>query len=247
MRFILAFLLALLLSSNAFAAITYDTSASVIGSGVTSTSVNHTLGGAPCTSSNSILIIGISWNDSTQTISSVTVAGNAATNIDGVTWDYGQERLEYWTYVGGSGTRSIAVSFSGSVGVFLSVSSYCGVDQITSVGSAVANFGTTEGAASVTVTSATGELVVDMVASTAWSGESLVMTPSGTQRIYSEYNPGGPNNVILASSDSAGAASVTMTWTQTSASNSGPWGQIAVPLKPAPAAAVFHRHNVVMQ
>jgi hypothetical protein len=106
--------------------------------------------------------------------------------------------------------------------VFTGVSVYNNVNQGTSTGTAVAADGNST-TPSVTVSSATGELVVGAVASFDTSGNPAV--GAGQTSRYAGFDGVGGN---FGSSDEAGAASVTHSYTV----SSGEWVIIGFPLKP---------------
>ena len=98
---------------------------------------------------------------------------------------------------------------------------YNGVDQTTPTGTATTNNGSST-TPTVDVSSASGELVVDVV---TFGGGSGTVHASQTQRWLQATATGG------GASEEAGGATVTMSWTQ----NSADWTIAAVPLKPAAA------------
>lgn len=81
---------------------------------------------------------------------------------------------------------------------------------------------------SVSVTSATGELVVDCVVVNLIGIPTA--TPGAGQTQISNQNRGSGSSMILMS-DEAGAASVTMSWSGIAASGSG-WGQVGASIRP---------------
>lgn len=127
-----------------------------------------------------------------------------------------------------TGASTVAVSVAGSGGLEYSLvggsTSLTGVDQTTPFGTAVTAFGSS-GIPSVTVTSASGGMVVDVV------GNGSAVSSSGqTDRWLNNFDTGSAAG-NAASSTAAGASSVTMSYTV----SSDWWGIAAVPVNPATA------------
>lgn len=119
--------------------------------------------------------------------------------------------------------------------------SYTGVDQTTPHGTQATNTGNgvTPQTITVNVTSATGEMVSDVVATLDTSGAltTLVVGASQTARVDIDA-VGGSAFESFGMSDESGAATVTMSWTQNRSPNGDiSWGTLGIPLKPAGAAA----------
>lgn len=122
-----------------------------------------------------------------------------------------------------SGTYVVSVNLDDTWDEYnVGILTYNGVHQTVSVGTAVTASGNSA-TPSVVATSAAGELVVDSVTLGGNSGAPHV---SQTQRWLQATSTGG------GMSEEAGAASVTMSWSQTS----GRWTIAAVPLKPSAAS-----------
>jgi hypothetical protein len=186
------------------------------GSGST-VDVTHTVSG-----SDRLMLVGISTLNNSDVISVVWDPGGANESLSLVT---GCNRIsangEMWMFrlvAPATGTRTLRVTFATSESAVVGVTSFTGVNQTTPLGTCVVANGD-PGPATVTVSSAAGELVFDTIASdenvTANASQSVlwdVTTPA---------NGGG--------STKAGASSVTMTW---SAGSTG-WAIGAVPIKPA--------------
>jgi len=196
-----------------------DSTSTNTGTGST-VDVTHTVSG-----SDRLMLVGISTlNDST--VSSVVWDPSGANQSASLVT--GCNRLsangEMWMYqlvAPATGTHTLRVTFTTSESAVVGVTSFTGVDQTTPLGTCVVANGD-PGPASVTVSSAAGELVFDTVASdenvTAYAGQTVlwdVTTPAN----------GG-------ASTKPGAASVTMQW---SAGSTG-WAIGAVPIKPAGAS-----------
>lgn len=196
-------------------------------------SVNHDVGGG-C--SNTIIPASLVYYDIAVTVSSFTIGGSAATAIDSIT--AGASRVLVMRYrLGQSGTVTVAATLSASTDILsIAAPSYCGVHQSTPLGTAVKDArGTGSGdPPSIVVTSATNELVVE---ATMAKEASNTLTVGGGQT--ERLNGTTSGYAIHAASDEAGAASVTMSWSQT---EDDFWGMIGVPLKPVSTT----RHRVVL-
>lgn len=231
----------LLIPVSGWAAPVHDaTSNSGALANVTNPSYNHTRG-AVC--ANPVAIIRVSSQDSTPgTLNSVTYGGNSATIMPGTTHKSigaaGVYRSLWYYKNPPSGVSAVQPTFSESMNaVIVSTSTYCDVDQTASFGTAVE----AEGASttpSVTISSAAGELVVDVTAVDTGSDTTLTVHASQTERA----NINSANNHRHGGSEEEGAASVAMRWTLGAARF---WGSTGVALKPA-AAGVSARTRMLM-
>jgi hypothetical protein len=186
-----------------------------------------------CTGSNLILTVGVAINAAASaTVNAVTYNGVALTKVDSIANSISSD---LWYLVGpATGAHSIVVALSASGAMTVcNAASYTGVSQSTPLGTKVTASGNSN-TPSVTVTSATGQLVVDSVAQNSANGTATLtagsgQTQRGNDRQFSAFG------VIGAMSEEAGAASVVMDW---SGSNSTTWATIGVPLKPVTGASV---------
>ena len=114
--------------------------------------------------------------------------------------------------------------------------SYTGVDQTTPLGTQASATGAPiSTAATVDVSSAAGELVVDVVAFLDNSGNITSLTAGAGQTARVDIDlVGGLDFESFGMSEEAGAATVTMSWTGTG-TNTG-WTIKGVPLKPSGGA-----------
>ncbi|MDH5318414.1 MAG: DUF4347 domain-containing protein, partial [Nitrospira sp.] len=206
-------------------AITAGTSTSAAtASGTTASSLtwSHTVGAG----SNGILIVDVSmYTTSGITVSSITYGGTALTYIGSDTSS--KDHVEMWYLKAPeTGTANIVVTLTGSTSIAAGATNFFGVDQTTSYGSLTTGNGS--GDPSITVASATGELVVDAVSDRDVDSESV-----GAGQTVLLTNKAGTNasDAWVGSSTEAGAASVTMSWT-TSGGGAGEWAAVAVSLKP---------------
>jgi len=137
--------------------------------------------------------------------------------------------MEFWGLVSPpSGTANVVVTLGGNTdGIAVGVTTFTNVNQFAPLGS----FASAQGKSatpSVSTTSAAGELVLDTVAFK--DGLALDVGANQTQ-LWSAAN--SANKVRGAGSTEAGAASVTMSWSQPS-STIKEWAIGAVSIKPAP-------------
>jgi large repetitive protein len=202
------------------------------GAAITGLNVTHTTGSG----NNRLMLAGISIendNGGVFTISSVRwVVGPVTQDLTLVTTATTSEEAQANLYsltnpTSGAGQLQITVN-SGTTDndvIAAGVMTFSNVDQSTPLGTAVnANgYGT---AASISVASATGQLVFDTIVGDDSRG--LTVGPGQTSRWNS--TAGGPSNgVSFGGSTEPGATSVTMSWTQGA---SDAWGICAVPIRP---------------
>ena len=206
-------------------AITHDATSISAQTNVQNPSYTHTRG-AVC--ANPIAVIKLTYQDSTPgTISSVTYNGTGATQVGTTQTAGNNDYVNLWRVLNPpSGGSTVQANFSEVMNdVAIDTSTYCGVDQTTPFGTAVMSTGLDTTVTS-TVTSASGELVVDigLISGT----RTITVGASQTERANNQ------SNHRHVSSDEAGAASVTMSWTISSMQT---WAQVAAPLKPAAATS----------
>lgn len=194
-------------------------------------------GGSPVTFTHTtpagddrLLIVKIGANSGT--VSGVTYGGVALTKLQHFATTV---KVEMWYLkspaVGTSQTVSITWSSSSAAKV-CSASSYTGVDQTNTFGTAATGIATST-APTCTVTSAADEVVVDMVAWQMGSNDPQVTMTAHSGRVQRHNVREGTTLTStyrgMAGSDAPGAASVTMDWTL---SASTAWTMLAVPIKP---------------
>lgn len=196
--------------------ISFDAATGATGADVSFLSFAHTV----ANQSNRIILGGLTWSDNTKTVDTFQYNSVVMTAIDSANANNTSIAVKRLV-APATGSNTVQLSLNNTSAFIVGMaSSYYGVDQTTPLGTSAKNNSTT-GNPSTTVTSATGELVVDFVADV--DGASQLTAGAGqTER-------GRAVNVIaLEISDENGAASVSMDWTHTS----GEWNQIAFPLKP---------------
>jgi hypothetical protein len=199
--------------------------------GASSLSWSHTVGAGL---SNTILEV-MPQESSGTGISVSTVVwddGGANTPLTrkGRTQDAGTGWAENWFLLSpASGTKTIKVTNTGSCACTAGSASYSDVDQVTPFNAASPQTATgSGGTASLNVTSASGELVIDSINDNTTVGPDTLV-PNGSQTQIHSITVS--NNTSGGSSDKPGAPSVTMSWT--GLNGSPPWALVGVSLRPA--------------
>jgi hypothetical protein len=239
----IALLVALIgaLAAPAFGAITAEGTVSHGGANGTSVSFTHDSG---LSGSNCILIVGVVERDESgiDDITGATFNGDALT------------KETYYAPPGGFVTAvsilyrvapdrvsgTVQVNRSGSDAIVAGAQTFCGVDQSTPFGTAVT---TSTSAASISsdVSSATGELVIDVFGQ---SGPSTATVGAGQTELV---NAADAQSRLLGMSTEAGAATTTMSWTTDGGQVQV---QVAIPLKPAaeaPTSTFLRRKPIIFQ
>lgn len=194
----------------------------------TSITFTHT-----CSGSNRLLLVAVAWQAITPgALVGITYNGDALTKITGATktFNWAHTVVELWYLIAPDtgGAYDVVITSANTVFLQGTSSSYNGVHQTTPFGTAaVAGIDDPAGSpATVNVSSATGELVVD-ACNLPMVGGTVTAGANQTKRA-SSYEPVTTGS-SLSQSEEAGAESVTMSYTYT---GSEPWGIVAVPLKP---------------
>ena len=211
-------------------AIAYDATSGVATGWTTSDSFSHT-----CTGSDRLLLVWVFFDrgNGTYTVSSATYNGVSLSQV--TTFGNGAQYVELWRLVApATGANTLALSYNNAgptAKVAVRAVSYTGVDGTTPLGSLSSATGTSK-TPTVTLSSASGELVADFVSPYS-AGIDLTVGSGQTSR--AEVDNASSGFVCYGVSDEAGAASVTMSWSWTSANDS--WFIGAIPIKPTGAAA----------
>lgn len=236
MKWLIALLAVFGLAANASAAITFDTEDYATATGVVSVQLTHTSG----VCANEILLADVvNFIASGQDATGVTATAGAMTKKTGALDDSGNKTSEMFYRVMGNSPAAQTVTAtvpSSAFEVSLSTRSYCGVDQTTPTGGAAVYTAGSTNHFDITTASDVGELVVDLASTFSDDDNTLTVDPGQSE----EANHIG-TYIVLASSDKAGAASVTTGWTQVTANYVL---LLAYPLKPAgapPTTAVPRR------
>jgi len=168
-----------------------------------------------------------------QTVSGITVDGVAATQVASARANVTVASADRW-YIKNpnSGTITVTATLSASAVAAIGVISFTGVDQTTPHGTAVAATGSSA-APSVTVTSATGEVVVGGFAQKA---SATTTTTAGTGQTKQWDEPNVNSTLNAADSTENGASSVVMDWS--TGINSDSWAATGLSIKPAATTTI---------
>ncbi|MEC5387334.1 DUF4347 domain-containing protein, partial [Uliginosibacterium sp. H3] len=197
-------------------------SSSATSGNATSLTWSHTVGSG----SNGILIVEIALRYNAGA-SSVTYGGTALTKLSSVTDGGGIVTAELWYLKApASGTKSIVVTLPTTHEFVAGATSFFNVNQTTPFGTAATNDGSGT-TASVTASSASGEIVVAVAASRQNSSSSV---GSGQTELWTEQNGTLSADAWGSTTSKAGAASVASSWTISSSE----WAATAVSLKATP-------------
>lgn len=193
-----------------------------------------------CTGSNLYLLVFVAMRVfTTEDVSGITYNGVSMADLGTAT--NGSTRGRCFGLVApASGSHTVAVSYSGTTTASVVGCISCtGVDQTGSASSSTVRGGaatTATGTSSTptqTVTSATGDLVIDGI---AVSSLVTISSQGSGQTLDWNDSDAGANIRRGAGSHEAGASSVVMDWTL---SGSGAWASVAASLRPAAGGGGF--------
>jgi len=184
-----------------------------------------------CTGSNLVLVVGVSsWG---RLPTSVTYNGVALTLIVIQDTDPNYYASLWYLTAPVTGTHDVVVTLDGSNPVIGGATSWTGADQSVPIGASGDATGTST-APSVAISSATGEIVLDVLCSHRLDALTASGGADQIERWNDSYNYFSSRIMLGAGSSEAGAASVTMSWTL---SVSVTWGIAAAAIKPLSAPA----------
>lgn len=163
-----------------------------------------------CSGSQRALLVGITSKGTggvPTAVSGITYNGVAMTSVGGLASGY--RRIDLYQLVApAAGANNVVVTMAASVDYIIAGSvSFTGADQTTPCGT-FASAGATTSTATVNVSAATGDIVMDVV-----FGDNCTVAgsaPGAGQTSQAEQTRG---DVFGGSSTKAGAATVTMSWT----------------------------------
>jgi uncharacterized repeat protein (TIGR01451 family) len=196
-----------------------DGSSCVTATNVATKTWSHTVNSG----NNRILIVGIALADHATSVSSITYGGTALTRI---TQSIVRNEVEIWYVIAPPvGTANVVANWSAAKDMVGWSGTFTNVDQTYPIGdSQIANGNNTT--PSVTVSAASGDIVVDTVSA---NGDGLSLTVgAGQTQICSGATGTAGGDCRGASSYESGASSVTMSWTEGAAKD---WDIAAVVLK----------------
>ena len=207
-------------STGGTGSVVHDASSGMVDTSGTATSFSwsHTVGNG----ADRYLLVGVSFdNRNGDTITSVKYGAQNLTFVGAQNGAAARDRVELWGLVApNSGTDTITVTASGNPGktFVMAASSWEGVDQNDPVGTPA---GTTQSDGTITVASASGNMVVDQVGS--YKG-TAANPGNGQTAIFTDTSSAG-GSIVGGGSYKTGAASVDMTWTT---NDGGDYAAIAV-------------------
>jgi uncharacterized repeat protein (TIGR01451 family) len=196
------------------ATITLDTTSSAQTNASTLTFA-HTTG----IGTNRLMLIGVAI--SAQSVSSVSYNGLALTLVGKAEDSGSKPHAEIWSLVNPpSGTFNVVVTAPSAGNIVAGATTFTGVNQANALGTSGSAVGL-----SVSVSSATNEMVFDSACGTA------AITPNAAQTQLWNLAQG---SIYGGASTKPGSAGVTMSWT----SSGGKSAIVAVPIHPAPLSAI---------
>ena len=208
------------------AAIVLDNTSSISANSVIVT-MQHTTG----LGLDRILIVGVSIFSANRSVWGITYGGVPLTFLGALDGERGQNnrRTELWYLVAPAiGAAPIVVDMGGGSKVCIGATTYFGVDPLTPL----SGFSSAEGsgtAASVSVPSGAGEVVVDCITT---KGAALAITPGANQtELWNVVTRTNGGNVMGGGSYAAGASPTVMSWALQSPNY---WVMGATALFPAP-------------
>ena len=230
-RFGFALALNCVLASSAWSVVAFDATANSLCTSCTSLTFALTTSG-----SDRLLIVGAGWGDTTGSITGVTYNSVALTSVTVVN-NSSDANSHMWQLIApNTGANNVVISASETMSELVGGAvTFTGVDQTTPLGTAATNSGNST-TITVTVSSATDEIVIDAM---AFGNTGATVDASQTAR----WDRDGSVLTSGGGSTEAGAASTVMSW---SLPGGGRWATIGVGVKPVSAGAApnFYRRRV---
>lgn len=215
------------LASGTHHSVAFDAAgAGATGTG-TSTSFTHV-----CTGSELVLHAGLSWDSAGSKTDTATYNSVSMVRIAQLV---AQQSTSHFRLVApASGSHSLAMAWSGSLEFEATSMSFTGVDQTTpDTGTPLTNEAATGTTTTTDVTSATGDMVVDVVCVN--NGTAAGVTPGAGQNSAEQGGIGATNFTGL--SYEPGGATVTMSWSWTTGSTRNAHSSINIKASGGGAAA----------
>lgn len=199
---------------------------------------SYTVSSVTVTGSNPYAVVGIGLRTNAGDITGVTFNGVAMTELGTV--NRAASTMTNWLFgLAGATSGDVVISGDTSLAAEVIVSIYSGVAQTGSTGTVATADGSGQ-TPSVVVSSAVDEMVVDM---SGWNAGG--QSTAGADQTERKESPASGDGISMniASSDEAGAASTTMSWSIANAG--GAWITIGVPLKPFVATGAVKRQDII--
>jgi len=213
----------------------FDAASSIAGDAVIQLQVAHTATGA-----NRLAVIGVSHRvDTGQSITGISYGAQTPTSVIAATSSSFIEGVLYRLIAPNTGSQTLTVNFGDIFdSAVIGVSTFTNVNQSTPLGTASSSTGLST-ASSTSVTSASGELVTDLI---AFCGPTNVVVGSGQTSRWTQLT--GNGNIYGGSSTEVGAGSVTMSWSN---DDEECWVELGVSIKSFIAATIRRVGPMVMQ
>lgn len=194
--------------------------------------LNHTVG----SNSNRFLIVTVAIERDDERVTSVTYAGQAMTFVGTSVDPNLTSRLEVWRLIApATGTNTVSVTLNASAATVVAAISFANVDQSNPIAASQFASGTGSSDASVSVASATDQVVLSAIAA---NDAVNSVTPFAGQA--SRWNVLNAADVIGAGSTTAGSSTTTMRYTLQSPQ---PWTMGAFSLRPSPPPTLVTNTN----
>lgn len=232
-RLLFTFLFLIGFSSSVFAAPTFQFANSA---GQNNANATISVSMSPA-GTNRLLVCGTSTQNNTKTVvSAVFNTSESLTLLTTKDFDDGsgnQARAELWYLISPTvTTANVDITFTGATAMSVGCIAFSDVHQTTPLGTP-ATAGARTTTATVDVTSAAGEVVVDVMSMRV--GTTGITEGAGQTNRVERQSGAGAGNVTLGMSTEAGAATTTMSWTVDDATVKS-WSTIGVSVKGAVAA-----------
>jgi len=174
-----------------------------------------------------VVSVGVRISTGTPTTTGVTYGGTSLTLVARIAGhSSNQSEASLWYLLNPpEGTADIVASFDENTYATLVATAFSGVNQTNPIGTAASAGDSQTNLATVNVSSATGELVIDSVM------KHITIETLSVGAGQSEQAQVSANQLRGAQSTEAGATTVTMSWSWTGSARY--WAIVAVPLKPA--------------
>ncbi|WP_081590466.1 right-handed parallel beta-helix repeat-containing protein [Blastomonas sp. AAP53] len=197
-----------------------------------SVSMNHTVGSG----SNRFLIVTVAIERDSDRVTAITYAGQPLTFFGTRVDPTNTARLEVWRLIApATGTNTVSVTFNSSASVVVAAISFANVDQANPIAASQFASGTGASDASVSVASATDQLVLSAIAA---NDAVDSVTPMAGQT--SRWNVLNAADVIGAGSTTGGSSTTTMRYLLQSPQA---WAMGAFSIRPSPAPWIVTNTN----